>query len=298
MIKLIVSDLDGTLLNKYQQISPTTAKVIKECENYGIEFMMATGRDYNMVVDYLEEWDLHCDLILNNGTQYMSKNHQDIRYFPMPNDKLREVIAILQKYDFHISMHTTKGKYIFEDFDEYYDHHFQRIQMMRQGEDIQLFMKSAFFRKDGYLRNTTHIDCLEEMFEQGARLLKIDADCDDLQKGELANEELKQVKNILLSTSYAQYVEVCSDQSHKGSLLMDICKEKGYQKDEVCVFGDSTNDIQMLQLFENSFVPCNGHEKAKEIGKYIISGNDDDGVAKAIIDILEKENHIKLPPID
>lgn len=287
MIKLIVCDLDGTLLNRYQQISPLSAKAIHECADHGIEFMMATGRDYNMVVDYLKQWDLKCDLILNNGAQYLSSDFTDQRYFPMDNDKVKEVVAILKEYDFHISMHTTKGKYIFEDYDAYYDHHFNRVQAMTQGEDFEKFMQSAFFRKDGYLRDTHRIDTLEEMFEQRAKLLKIDADCDDPQKGEEANNALKALDHILLSTSYAQYVEICSDQSHKGALLQTICEEKGYKNEEVCVFGDSTNDIQMLSLFKNSFVPSNGHEACKKVGRYLIGDHHDDSVAKTIFEIIK-----------
>ena len=293
MIKLIVCDLDGTLLNKYQQLSKKSVEVMHGLNNHGIEFMMATGRDYNMVIEYLEENNLKCDLILNNGAQYMSSDHQDNRYFPMDEATTREVVKILLDHNFHLSMHTTKGKYYFESTEDYFNHHYERIKVMFGDEDPSLY-NAAFYRKDGYLRNSKHIDSLDELFQDGAQLLKIDADCDNEKSGLAALEALKKTNKILLSTSYAQYIEVCSNQSHKGGLLQTICKEKGYQYDEVCVFGDSTNDIQMLELFENSFVPCNGHELAKQVGKYIIGNNNEDGVAIAIEKIIKEKNGIDL----
>ena len=73
MIKCIVCDMDGTLIRYDASIEDKTYHALKECINQGIEFIIATGRDINMVVDFLNEYQLDCDLILNNGTQYKNK---------------------------------------------------------------------------------------------------------------------------------------------------------------------------------------------------------------------------------
>ena len=69
MIKCIVCDLDGTLIKYDDTMEKRTEQLLKKCIAQGIEFIIATGRDINMVIDFLERYQLDCDLILNNGTQ-------------------------------------------------------------------------------------------------------------------------------------------------------------------------------------------------------------------------------------
>ncbi len=294
MIKLIVSDLDGTLLNQYQQISDYTVHILHECMNHGVEFMMATGRDYLMVYEYIEQYDLSCDMILNNGAQYKTKDLKRNNYFPIEHDKLREVVSILQKYDYEISIHTTNGKYIFDDPNSYYDKHIAMIKKEHGNIDLTPFMQSAFFRRDGFLKGTTQIDSVEEMFDQGVEALKLDCKNPDINKGMQAMEELRRVDHILLSSSYASYVEITSDKTHKGKLLQRICEEKNYKEEEVAVFGDGTNDIGLLSLFSNSYAPSNACEEVKEIVKEIIPSNNEDGVAIKLVELLKEENGVIL----
>lgn len=293
MIKLIVCDLDGTLLNEYQGISSYSAKIINETINHGIEFMIATGRDYNMVYEYLDKINIQCDCILNNGAQYRSFDGKRNDYYPMDYNKLEQVIKILKKYNYHISMHTTNGKYIFDDLDEYYNRH---INMIKSSVDMDLtaYMKEAFFRKDGFLRNTTRIDNLETLIKENVGVLKIDAKVESVEIGKKAMAELEKINHVLLTSSYEAYVEITSDTTHKGGLLEKICEEKGYKNEEVAVFGDSNNDLQMLNLFQNSYAPSNASDLVKREVKEIIGSHKEDGVAKALIKILKECNNINL----
>lgn len=293
MIKLIVCDLDGTLLDKYQLMSQFTVDTLQKCIANNVELMFATGRDYNMVYEYLDDYNLSCDLVLNNGTQYKTKDLKDHCFFPLDHDTLRKVIHILQEYDYQISIHTTNGKYIFEDLDEYYNQHIHMIQVSRPEEDVSKF-KACFFRKDGFLYKTTRIDSIEELFENGVEALKLDCKNPSIEKAKIGIEKLKQLTGINLSSSYEAYVEVTSDTSDKGKLLYDIMVEKGYTNDEVVVFGDGTNDIQMLTIFNKSYCPSNGHIEAKNAAKEVILSNEENGVALKLIEILKKENGITL----
>ena len=70
MIKLIASDMDGTLLNDDHKISKNNLEAIKKTQEMGIDFTIVTGREYGAVKSYLEENDLRCECILNNGAEY------------------------------------------------------------------------------------------------------------------------------------------------------------------------------------------------------------------------------------
>ena len=74
MIKLIVSDMDGTLLDEEMEISYANASAIKRAQSQGIHFAIATGRDFPMAFPLLEKNDIRCPLIAHNGAQYFDEN--------------------------------------------------------------------------------------------------------------------------------------------------------------------------------------------------------------------------------
>ena len=74
MIKLIASDMDGTLLNDDHMISEENLKAIRKAQEMGRHFTIVTGRDYDTVKPYLEECNLKCECILSNGAEYRDIN--------------------------------------------------------------------------------------------------------------------------------------------------------------------------------------------------------------------------------
>ena len=75
--------------------------------------MFASGRDMNMMLDMIKKSRIDGDLIINNGTQYRNIEGTKNIAHPMDEDSFRKMIPILQHYDYHISIHTTKRKIYF-----------------------------------------------------------------------------------------------------------------------------------------------------------------------------------------
>ena len=67
MIKLIASDMDGTLLNSKHTISKGNIEAIKIAQKNGLHFTIVTGRSYDMVKPLLDEFNIQCECILMNG---------------------------------------------------------------------------------------------------------------------------------------------------------------------------------------------------------------------------------------
>ena len=72
MIKMIVSDVDGTLLS-HGYINPKCIESIKKAQDKGVEFVVASGRDYYGITSVLDPLDIKCSAILGNGAQYCNK---------------------------------------------------------------------------------------------------------------------------------------------------------------------------------------------------------------------------------
>ena len=89
--------------------------------------MFASGRDMNMMLDMIEKSHVDGDLIINNGTQYRNIEGTKNIAHPMDEDAFRKMIPILQKYNYHISIHTLPS--IFQTYPLIYQINFVKYQI-------------------------------------------------------------------------------------------------------------------------------------------------------------------------
>lgn len=289
MIKCIVCDMDGTLIRNDVTIEDRTFQALKECINQGTEFMIATGRDINMVVDFLNQYRFNCDLILNNGTQYINKDKTVNQIYPMDNESFKKIATILHEKGYLLAIHTNKGKYSFLQKDDFWDYHMKLLKQMHGNQPIP---KSTFTTREGYLRDFHYAKNAQEIINQGIRVLKIDARHIDPHVVKGIREQLN-INNLDISSSYEANMEITTNQSNKGIMLEKVIKEKGYTLDEVAVFGDGENDRYMLEHFPHSFAPYNASEEVKEVAHYQLSKTNDEGAVYEGIEILRKEGLLK-----
>ena len=112
MIKLIASDMDGTLLNDDHMISEENLKAIRKAQEMGRHFTIVTGRDYGAVKSYLEECNLKCECILSNGAEYRDVNGNIIESVYMNKKSVKIAFDILNEANLCIQLMTNNGSYI------------------------------------------------------------------------------------------------------------------------------------------------------------------------------------------
>lgn len=284
MIKCIVSDLDGTLIKKDDTIEISTYKALHKYIHQGIEFMIATGRDYNMVIDFLDAYHLNCDLLLNNGTQYCNYNQTINELYPMDNNAFIHIATILQESGYLLAIHTNKGKYSFHDEEAFWQYHMELLMQGLYGKEP--LPKKTFTTREGYLRDFHYAKDAKEIIDQGIKVLKIDARHIE---GELVKgiREQLHIDNLDISSSFEENIEITSSVMNKGKLLEKVVKDKGYQIDEVAVFGDGENDCAMLAYFPYSFAPSNACDKAKQTANYVLQRTVDEGAVLEGLEVLK-----------
>lgn len=89
-------------------------------------------------------------------------------------------------------------------------------------------------------------------------------------------------KDIDVVLSGVSWIDFANYSANKGNALTAIMKKYGIDRSEAMVFGDYLNDYSLLQACDESYCMANGHEKVKEIAKYIAESNDEDGVMKIL----------------
>ena len=284
MIKCIVCDLDGTLIKKDDTIEEKTHRLLKEYIDQGVEFVIATGRDINMVIDFMDKYDLDCDLVLNNGAQYCNRQMTFNELYPMNNEAFIKIATILNDYGYLLAIHTNQGKYSLHTQEDFWDYH---MGLLYKSHGTTELPKKTFTTREGYLRDFHYARTPQEIIEKGIQVLKIDA----RHKNGSSVRGVKAKLNdpyLDISSSYEDNIEITSYQSNKGLLLDKVLKEKGYSIDEVAVFGDGENDKHMLKHFPYSFAPSNASIQAKEAAHYVLESDFDQGaVYEGLIKLKE-----------
>ncbi len=104
MIKLIASDMDGTLLNKQMQISSENIAAIKEAQAKGVEFLVATGRAPSESQGILAKAGLHTGFINLNGAMVFNTAGKLIVNEPIPKDQSIKINKLLKDSGFYFEI--------------------------------------------------------------------------------------------------------------------------------------------------------------------------------------------------
>lgn len=285
MIKLIASDMDGTLLNDDHMISEENLKAIRKAQEMGRHFTIVTGRDYGAVKSYLEECDLKCECILSNGAEYRDVNGNVIESVYMNKESVKIVFDILNEANLCIQLMTNKGSYITnkESDKKAIIDRFKLFNPKMTEEEVKCFVEK--FHKE---RGIKEIDNIYEILESNVEILKIVTfDKDEKLIARLKDKLRESTSDLAVASTFSNDIEISDIKAQKGLILAKTIKKMGIDKSEVIVLGDSFNDYSMFTEFENSYAMENAIPEIKEIAKYITDTNNNDGVAKAIYKALE-----------
>ena len=292
MIKLIASDMDGTLLNHNHKIPEENVKLINFAKNQGIEFVVATGRAYYEALPALNEENINCDVISFNGGIVYDKNSNIISITPMLPKDLYYTIEILKSFDISYQLYTKNTIYttsIETDINAYID----LIRSNGYEPDVEHLRAEAQQKLDvGYITEVENIELY--LNEKENPPIKIIAISNDISKLENAAKLLSENTSISVTSSGANNIEIMHKNATKGEALKEIAKIYGINLENAVAIGDNLNDQAMLDIVGYSVAMKNGNTILKEQAKYVTEKtNSEGGVADTIFKLIEENNEIK-----
>ena len=292
MIKLIASDMDGTLLNHNHKIPKENVELINYAKNQGIEFIVATGRAYYEALPALNEENINCDVISFNGGIVYDKNGNIISITPMLPKDLYYTIEILKSFDISYQLYTKNTIYtksIETDINAYID----LIRSNGYDPDVEHLRAEAQQKLDvGYITEVENIELY--LNEKENPPIKIIAISNDISKLENAAKLLSENKSISVTSSGANNIEIMHKNATKGEALKEIAKIYGINLENAVAIGDNLNDQAMLDIVGYSVAMKNGNTILKEQAKYVTEKtNSEGGVADTIFKLIEENNEIK-----
>lgn len=244
-MKLIITDLDNTLLRSDKSISEYTAEVFERirAKGYFIAFATARGCAMSRFIETIKP-----DIIVSNGGATI-RVHDEVIYRNLLSEKDVETI-IAMCYEF------TDGKALItvENDDGYYCNF-----VPTDPDRRSVFTYSDFknFRAPAY---------------------KVSP---ELEKDEWAEAIVKSCSNCtLLNFTGEKWRRYAAGNSDKASALKTLVEHMGIDLSDVVAFGDDVNDLGMLKLAGTAVAVSNAVDEVKAVADHITGSNDQDGVAK------------------
>lgn len=255
MYKVVVSDLDGTLLNNQHQVSPHTRRTLHHLTERGIRFIVATGRHHVDVRGIRDALGLEIYLITANGAVVHDKQDLCIYNQTIPPELAQELVEIERLPD--IALHVYQG-----------DH------WLVEAESPELL---AYHQESGF--GYQIVDLVAQPKQQINKIFYV---------GE--HEDLLELEHRLLSyygdrLSIAFSTPTCLETMqkgvNKGNAVKAVLEQNGFQLNEAVAFGDGMNDLEMLTMVGHGVVMGNAHSRLKNAlpTHPQTLTNDEDGVA-------------------
>ncbi|WP_314161054.1 cytidine deaminase [uncultured Gemella sp.] len=289
MIKLIASDMDGTLLNSNHKIPKNNIELIKFAQKNGIEFVVATGRAYYEALPSLNDENIKCDVISFNGGIIYDKNGNIINITPMKLKDLYYTIEILKSLDISYQLYTKNTIYtksIETDITAYID----LIRANGEEPNEQHLRQEAKNRLA--LGHITEVDNIELYLNQENNpAIKVIGISNDLEKLKHATELLSGNDNISVTSSGANNVEIMDKKATKGEALKIVADVHDINLKNAIAIGDNLNDQAMLDIVEYSIAMKNGNKDLQKTSKFITEKtNSESGVADSVMKLLKEKN--------
>ena len=286
MIKVIASDMDGTLLNNNHVFSEKTIQSLKRaCEN-GIRFMVVTGRNYVSALEVLEKTDLVCDYILSSGAEIRNPERQVQKSIALTFDECEYLYEKLKKYPIGIMFCSEEKNFIIGTFEEADEGILNYIKYFHDTRDKEELRKTYLY--EIMWAKTKELPDFETLRKNNVPVTKMFLVSDDVDMLQRIKKELGENGKLAVSSSFKNNLEITDIKAQKGPILKEYIESLGYTMDEVMVLGDSLNDYSMMEMdFGATIAMANADEEIKRVAKYETKSNEEDGVAYVIDEMLK-----------
>lgn len=264
---VFVLDLDGTVLNDKKEIDYETLDVIDQVKALGHTVMVATGRAFEITAPYLDILEPHANVILNNGVIIKDiMSNEAILEHTIDKSTIEKVYRYLKDHHIPFSISTDQGLFTTQDYELGYYQSFMKMfpdyplvhQMLKSLDDllnVHVHKILVHFKDDTFLR--THQKALQEAV------------------------------SATVTQSMKGFISILPKGITKGGTLKKYCLENAISLDQLIIFGDNDNDVEMLALSKHSYAMKNGSDNAKKAAMHQTeTDNNHLGVAQTIKKIL------------
>lgn len=269
-MKLLASDLDGTLLNAASQLSDRTEAVLRQASAAGIEIVAATGRSYRTAIPLFEGINGHggSDIVRwflcsNGATVYDAAAGDVVSHALIDGSAARRILSTSDVLDgLGFAWETASGRFR--------DEPMTKMMNERFGTDLVIDYTDA-----------------PPMSEMADELIKVLIFHRDLDHDELLAELASTLGDgMSVSSSGFAFIEITAAGAEKGAALAALCDQLGIDRADTVAFGDQRNDLGMISWAGRGYAMDNAHPEVLALTELRAPHHNEDGVAVVVEQLL------------
>ena len=263
MIKLIASDMDGTLLDENSKVPPETYELVHELREAGVHFAASSGRRLDTLREFFEPVADEMDFVASNGAQVMVDGNLIDREV-YSHAAVRRLERVTEKFDcLHLALFDRTRSFLLDDeslYEREMDKDLPNAERVfaAPGPDVNILKASVFCDNADYVMDMAYV--LER--ELG--------DC------------------FVFAPSAKKWIDAMQIGVTKATGIRQIMEHLDVNADEVMAFGDAMNDYEILSFVGHPIAMGNGRYAVKQIAERVIGSNTEQAVQAEMKRVLER----------
>lgn len=260
-VKLIASDMDGTLLDENGQVPPETFDLILALREHGVRFVASSGRRYDRLCDFFSPVKDRMDFVASNGAQVFADGVQIDRevYSHLAIRRLAKTVAMFP--NMHLALFDRTKSYLLDDEDKF----------VREVD-----------------KDLPNIERIYELPSPQVSIIKASIFCDDGNVMDNAYVLQRELGGLFtFAPSGSSYIDAMQPGISKASGIAQVMEYHGIDASEVVAFGDAMNDYEIIRFVGTGCAMANGRPALRAVADRVIGSNVEHAVQSEMRRVLE-----------
>ena len=258
MIKMVVTDIDGTIYTPSMGVTQEIKDCFKRLQKNNVKLVIATGRTFKSTKGMAKRFDAEVPLICYQGAIVANYSGEilDAKYYN--ETTARKVINELRNRNIHMNVYVNDQLYVENDDDyikEYIKDKMIDYKVVRSFDELKM----------DKLNKVLAIDNDKELINSLVKEL---------------GEKYKEDTFVVKSTDY--FCEIANKDATKGNAVKFLAKKWGLKLNDVLSIGDQNNDIDMIKVAGTGVAMGNGTSEIQKEADYVTDTVENFGFIKAI----------------
>ena len=285
MYRLVVVDLDGTMLNSYGMVTENTKNIIRQTMEKGIDVIIASGRPIDSIKTIAKENGSKNYFIAGNGALIYDMKKDKIIYDKfLPKNKVLEIIKICEENSISYNVYTDQT--ILATALKYNVLYYQKENLKKEEnkqtkisiiENMYEYVKNK--KEEKYLKITI-CDDNQTVFQSIIRKLRKIQGIEVLDVSHMSRKTIKQGTEEITIAYY--YTEITVQNVDKWNAIEFLMQKLNISKEEIVAIGDNVNDKKMIQEAGLGVAMGGSTPEITQIADDVTTSNNEEGVAKVL----------------
>jgi Cof subfamily protein (haloacid dehalogenase superfamily) len=256
MIRLLLSDVDGTLVRSDKSLSEASVEAVQALHEAGVHFAVTSGRPPRGMEMLVEPLSLRTPISGFNGGLVVEPAMDVLEEHTVPAEVVPHAIEVLERFELSVWAYRGSDWLVRDPDGPHVEHEARTVQFAPTVVDDF---------------GAGHV----------AKLVGVSDDHDAVaEAARTARAELGDDVSAWRSQPY--YLDITHPQANKGAVAQFLSRRYDLSVDEIATIGDGPNDVLMFEQSGVAIAMGNAHDDVQRTARHVTASNDEDGFAEAV----------------